>query len=134
MRWYMGLSQNEVKMYGCFWKKVINYNACCLWSWTLSWGYLFSSSHLDIAYEFEPERNVPCKVYLFHRFIKNNKVHTAIFLLGTATLLHLFSWHMQWQFHLLFQRHDITKRRIDAHGNIIETRADTIGAPKVNCL
>ncbi|XP_073127609.1 uncharacterized protein [Henckelia pumila] len=28
-------------------------------------------------------------------------------------------------------RHDITKRRIDAHGNIIETRADTIGAPKI---
>lgn len=28
-------------------------------------------------------------------------------------------------------RHDITKRRIDAHGNIIETRADNIGAPKI---
>ncbi|XP_075495855.1 uncharacterized protein LOC142533102 isoform X2 [Primulina tabacum] len=28
-------------------------------------------------------------------------------------------------------RHDIIKRRIDAHGNIIETRADTIGAQKI---
>ncbi|KZV54500.1 endoplasmic reticulum-Golgi intermediate compartment protein 3 [Dorcoceras hygrometricum] len=28
-------------------------------------------------------------------------------------------------------RHDIIKRRIDAYGNIIETRGDTIGAPKI---
>ncbi|KAL6527243.1 hypothetical protein OROGR_016333 [Orobanche gracilis] len=28
-------------------------------------------------------------------------------------------------------RHDITKKRIDAHGNIIETRADTIGSSKM---
>ncbi|KAH6756742.1 Endoplasmic reticulum vesicle transporter protein [Perilla frutescens var. hirtella] len=29
-------------------------------------------------------------------------------------------------------RHDIIKKRIDAHGNVIETRADTIGAPKID--
>ncbi|KAL0352398.1 UNVERIFIED_CONTAM: Endoplasmic reticulum-Golgi intermediate compartment protein 3, partial [Sesamum calycinum] len=28
-------------------------------------------------------------------------------------------------------RHDIIKKRIDAHGNVIETRPDTIGAPKI---
>ncbi|KAL3621427.1 hypothetical protein CASFOL_036339 [Castilleja foliolosa] len=28
-------------------------------------------------------------------------------------------------------RHDIIKKRIDAHGNIIETRTDTIGSPKI---
>lgn len=33
--------------------------------------------------------------------------------------------------YLLLQRHDIIKKRIDAHGNVIETRPDTIGAPKV---
>lgn len=37
-------------------------------------------------------------------------------------------------FHALFnlQRHDIIKKRIDAHGNVIEARQDGIGAPKVN--
>ncbi|KAG6400250.1 hypothetical protein SASPL_137075 [Salvia splendens] len=29
-------------------------------------------------------------------------------------------------------RHDITKKRIDALGNVIETRADTIGSPKID--
>lgn len=29
-------------------------------------------------------------------------------------------------------RHDIIKKRIDAHGNVIETRADTIGSPKID--
>ncbi|KAL8523472.1 hypothetical protein ACS0TY_013434 [Phlomoides rotata] len=29
-------------------------------------------------------------------------------------------------------RHDIIKKRIDAHGNVIETRPDTIGAPKID--
>ncbi|EPS58242.1 hypothetical protein M569_16573, partial [Genlisea aurea] len=28
-------------------------------------------------------------------------------------------------------RHDIVKKRIDAHGNVIETRADTIGGSKI---
>jgi hypothetical protein len=31
------------------------------------------------------------------------------------------------------QRHDIVKKRIDAHDNVIETRQDGIGAPKVSC-
>ena len=30
------------------------------------------------------------------------------------------------------QRHDIVKKRIDAHDNVIETRQDGIGAPKVS--
>lgn len=36
-------------------------------------------------------------------------------------------------FHAFFdlQRHDIIKKRIDAHGNVIEARQDGIGAPKV---
>ncbi|XP_047975419.1 endoplasmic reticulum-Golgi intermediate compartment protein 3-like [Salvia hispanica] len=29
-------------------------------------------------------------------------------------------------------RHDIIKKRIDAQGNVIETRADTIGSPKID--
>ncbi|KAG6434819.1 hypothetical protein SASPL_106463 [Salvia splendens] len=29
-------------------------------------------------------------------------------------------------------RHDIIKKRIDTHGNAIETRADTIGSPKID--
>ena len=37
-------------------------------------------------------------------------------------------------FHAFFdlQRHDIIKKRIDAHGNVIEARQDGIGAPKVS--
>ncbi|KAL3845818.1 hypothetical protein ACJIZ3_003221 [Penstemon smallii] len=31
----------------------------------------------------------------------------------------------------LYSRHDIIKKRIDAHGNVIETNPDTIGAPKI---
>lgn len=30
------------------------------------------------------------------------------------------------------QKHDIIKKRLDSHGNVIETRQDGIGAPKVN--
>lgn len=30
------------------------------------------------------------------------------------------------------QKHDIIKKRIDSHGNVIETRQDGIGAPKVS--
>jgi hypothetical protein len=30
------------------------------------------------------------------------------------------------------QRHDIVKKRIDAHSNVIEVRQDGIGAPKVS--
>lgn len=30
------------------------------------------------------------------------------------------------------QRHDIVKKRIDAHDNVIEARQDGIGAPKVS--
>jgi len=30
------------------------------------------------------------------------------------------------------QRHDITKKRINAHGDVIEVRQDGIGAPKVS--
>lgn len=30
------------------------------------------------------------------------------------------------------QRHDIFKKRIDSHGNVIEVRKDGIGAPKVS--
>lgn len=33
---------------------------------------------------------------------------------------------------IFVQRHDIIKKRIDAHGNVIETRQDGIGAPKVS--
>lgn len=34
-----------------------------------------------------------------------------------------------------FQKHDIFKKRLDSHGNVIEQRQDGIGAPKVsNCL
>lgn len=33
--------------------------------------------------------------------------------------------------HIYFQRHDIVKKRIDAHGNVIEAKKDGIGAPKV---
>lgn len=30
------------------------------------------------------------------------------------------------------QKHDIIKKRLDSHGNVIETRQEGIGAPKVN--
>uniref|UniRef100_A0A2P2IHX2 Endoplasmic reticulum-Golgi intermediate compartment protein 3 n=1 Tax=Rhizophora mucronata TaxID=61149 RepID=A0A2P2IHX2_RHIMU len=33
-------------------------------------------------------------------------------------------WHLD-------VKHDIIKRRLDSHGNVIETRQDVIGAPKV---
>nr|GMD10606.1 endoplasmic reticulum-Golgi intermediate compartment protein 3-like [Ipomoea batatas]GMD85084.1 endoplasmic reticulum-Golgi intermediate compartment protein 3-like [Ipomoea batatas]GMD88786.1 endoplasmic reticulum-Golgi intermediate compartment protein 3-like [Ipomoea batatas]GMD91222.1 endoplasmic reticulum-Golgi intermediate compartment protein 3-like [Ipomoea batatas]GMD94054.1 endoplasmic reticulum-Golgi intermediate compartment protein 3-like [Ipomoea batatas] len=34
-------------------------------------------------------------------------------------------------FYAHLQRHDIIKKRIDSHGNVIETRQDGIGAPKI---
>jgi len=30
------------------------------------------------------------------------------------------------------QKHDIIKKRLDSHGNVIETRQEGIGSPKVN--
>ena len=36
------------------------------------------------------------------------------------------------KFFVSLQRHDITKKRIDAHGNVIEARQEGIGAPKVS--
>lgn len=44
----------------------------------------------------------------------------------------IFLMALEVTFSLLLQRHDIIKKRIDAHGNVIETRPDTIGAPKVS--
>lgn len=44
----------------------------------------------------------------------------------------LFHITLEMTFHVFLQRHDIIKKRIDAHGNVIETRADTIGSPKVS--
>lgn len=36
-------------------------------------------------------------------------------------------------FHAFYlQRHDIIKKRIDAHGSVIEARQDGIGSPKVS--
>lgn len=32
------------------------------------------------------------------------------------------------------QRHDIFKKRLDSHGNVIEARQDGIGAPKVGIV
>lgn len=32
------------------------------------------------------------------------------------------------------QRHDIFKKRLDVHGNVIEAKQDGIGAPKVSNL
>lgn len=32
----------------------------------------------------------------------------------------------------ILQRHDIIKRRLDSHGQVIEARPDGIGAPKVS--
>lgn len=32
------------------------------------------------------------------------------------------------------QRHDIFKKRLDSHGNVIEARQDGIGAPKVRIV
>lgn len=34
--------------------------------------------------------------------------------------------------YLLLQRHDIIKKRIDVHGNVIETRQEGIGHPAVS--
>lgn len=39
---------------------------------------------------------------------------------------------MKHNFNLYLQRHDIIKKRIDAHGNVIESRQESIGAPKVS--
>lgn len=33
---------------------------------------------------------------------------------------------------MYLQKHDIIKKRIDSHGNVIEARQDGIGAPKVS--
>lgn len=35
-------------------------------------------------------------------------------------------------FFVCLQKHDIIKKRIDSHGNVIETRQEGIGAPKVS--
>ena len=37
-------------------------------------------------------------------------------------------------FVILFQKHNIIKKRIDHHGKVIEARPDGIGAPKVSRL
>ena len=37
-----------------------------------------------------------------------------------------------YDFFFYLQRHDIVKKRIDAHSNVIEVRQDGIGAPKVS--
>lgn len=42
--------------------------------------------------------------------------------------------HVVQYFHVVFpcmQKHDIIKKRLDSHGNAIESRPDGIGAPKV---
>lgn len=55
--------------------------------------------------------------------------HVACDQLSWMSCLLLVDNHNLWYIYL--QRHDIVKKRIDAHGNVIEAKKDGIGAPKV---
>lgn len=61
----------------------------------------------------------------------------SIFTTSELTFLKDFPFPLSDWFHanvFTFQRHDIFKKRIDFHGNVLEVRQDGIGAPKVSVV
>lgn len=85
--------------------------------------------HLDIVYcsQFLTLLCLNWFKYYFAPFLRVlNLIFLKKFPFPLTDLLHAYDF--------TFQRHDIFKKRIDFHGNVLEVRQDGIGAPKVSGL
>lgn len=70
--------------------------------------------------------------FIFQISLLLSLLHRLLLTILILYVLWLFLYCIGIFVSLHLQRHDIFKKRIDSHGNVIEVRQDGIGAPKVN--